>query len=229
MRKNSLFYDVMTFEWSWSVSTVELANYISDDVVMTVKEKILSLENSIQSLLVVMAYIPNSLDVSVLTRLMSDKSTLEESEIVHLLKEASNEGMLIVSIESGHYVFAHDNIRQASLELATEVTPDWEGLMYRLSTVLLKMSRNPETEWCLYVALGLLDNLPPDKTDRSELIKLSLKASQIARKRGSLAKENELLPVGLKVLEASGIMWKDYALTLDMYNAVIISDATLGA
>ena len=65
-------------------------------------------------------------------------------------------------------------------------------------------------------------------TDALDLIQLNMKVSKIAEVTGSLVKENELLHQGLKCLENSGKTWKDYALTLKLYDAVIESDYSTG-
>jgi len=229
VRKNVLFYDMIGFEWRFIVSKAELANYMSDDVVETVKGKIRELSVDVQNLLVVMAYIPNALDVPIIKALMSHgEFSFGGGKIRDLLKEASDEGMLIFSIDSKCYVFAHDRIRQASLEFAKE--EDQDELLLHISQVLQDFAvQGPEMEWCLYVAVDLLNFLPLGKTDCAGLIELNMKVSKIARSRGSIGKENELLHKGLAHLESSGKMWNDYDITLELYNAVIISDHSLGS
>jgi predicted ATPase len=115
VRKNALYYDIMCFEWRWAVSKVELSTTISDDVVETVKGKIKVLSEEMQHMLIVMAYVPNTLEVPVLTKLTKrNLVSLDESRVAELLKEASEEAMLMHSAESGNYMFAHDRIREAS-------------------------------------------------------------------------------------------------------------------
>ena len=228
VRKNILFYDVMCFEWRWVVSKVDLGNYMSDDVVETVKGKIKELSSEIQHMLIVMAYTPSSIDVTILKALMNyGEFIFEENAVGDLLKEASEEGMVLFSHESQCYMFAHDRIRQASLEYGKE--SDKDELLVHISQVMLAFSdQGPGTEWCLYVAVDLLNSLPPDPGKFMDLLKLNVRVAKQARKRGSIEKENELLRKGLKLLEASGKLWKDYALTLEMHNSVIKSDYTLG-
>ena len=228
VRKNILFYDVMCFEWRWVVSKVDLENYMSADVVDTVKGKIRELSVDIQLLLMVMAYIPTSTDISLLTALMSDEETsLEESAVGDLLKEASEEGMIIFSNESKIYVFAHDRIRQASLEFAEETEKD--DLLLHIAKVMQAFAdKGPCMEWCLYVAVDVLNSLQPGKTDCMDLIRLNVRVSTLAGTSGSIETENKLLRKGLKLLESSGKLWKVYDLTLEMYNLVIKSDYTVG-
>ena len=228
VRKNILFYDIMCFEWRWVVSKVDLGNYMSDDVVETAKGKIKELSSEIQHMLIVMAYLPNSIDVPILKALMNyGEFIFKESIVGDLLKDASEEGMVLYSNESENYVFAHDRIRQASLEFGKESGQD--ELVVHISQVMLKFGdQGLGMEWCLYVAVDLLNSLPPDPSKFMDLLKLNVRVAKQARKRGSLEKENELLRKGLKLLESSGKLWKEYALTLEMYYSVIKSDYTVG-
>jgi hypothetical protein len=225
VRKNALYYDVMCFEWRWSVDKVELANQVSADVVETIKEKIKGLSVDIQRLLAVMAYIPCSVGVPVLKELlMNDDNALNEDEITSLLKEASEEGMLMWSTESGHYMFAHDRIREASRGYV--VGEDRDELLLHLADVLQRLGKGSKMEWCLYTAVDLLNTLPPEKVDVIHLVKLNLRVSKIAKSRGSPEKENMLLRESMERWQP--FKWKDYDLSLEVCNAVIASEFTLG-
>ena len=232
IRKNILFYDVMCFEWRWVVKKVELANYMSDDVVESVKGKLKELHDDVQHLLIVMSYVPhNNLDVIMLSALLNHgERHFDEKAVRKLLKQASEESMLMLSVD-GSYKFAHDRIRQASVEYAAEENQDFKVPVH-ISQVLLDFAERtgPTLEWALFVAVDLLNSLPSDKTDRSNLIQLNLKVAKLARGKGSREKENELLRRALFSLRSSGIMWKGdyYDLTLELYNAAIESDFTLG-
>ena len=60
------------------MSKLELANYMSDDVIETVKGKIKEHQNEIQNMLTVIAYIPNTLKVSNLNVLIEKEGFLKE-------------------------------------------------------------------------------------------------------------------------------------------------------
>ena len=192
------------------------------------KGKIRDLSPEIQHMLIVMAYIPNSIDVTILKVLMNyGEFSFEESAVGDLLKEASEESMVLFSHESKCYVFAHDRIRQASLEYGKE--SDQDELLVHLSQAMLAMADQGQwMEWCMYVAVDLLNSLTPDKTDQSELAKLNVRVAAIAKKRGAIEQENKLLCEGLKRLESSGKLWKEYAVTLELYNSVIVSSFFVG-
>jgi predicted ATPase len=226
VRKNALYYDVMCFEWRWTVDKVELANQVSADVVETIKEKIKGLSVDIQRLLAVLAFIPCSVEVPVLKELLVNDETnaLNENAIASLLKAASEEGMLMWSTESGHYMFAHDRIREASRGYVAE--EDRDELLLHMADVLQRLGKGSKMEWCLYTAVDLLNSLPPGKVDVVHLVKLNLKVSKMAKSRGSPEKENMLLRETLGHLQP--FKWKDYDLSLEVYNAVIASEYTLG-
>lgn len=227
VRKNVLFYDVMCFEWRFVVSKVELEDYMSDDVVIMVKNKIRDLSANMQHLLIVMSYIPNAVDVSILKSLLSyGDVSYDENTVNKLLKKAAEEGMLLLS-DSKCYIFAHDRIRQASHEVAAE--NDQSELVLHISQVLKDVAQQkPEMEWCLYAAVDLLNLLSPEKTEHINLVELNMRVAKIARNRGSAGKENVLLHKALTCLESSGKIWKEYNQTLELYNAVIVSDHSLG-
>ena len=230
VRKNALYYDVMCFEWRWAtVSKVELANQVSADVVGTIKEKIKGLPDGIQSLLGVMSFIPCSVGASVLNELLMDygDNKLNEDEIASLLKKASEEGMLMQSMERGNYAFAHDRIREASRAYVEEKSYRDE-LVLHLADVLQRIGigKGSKMEWCMYTAVDLLNSLPSEKVDVTDLIKLNLKVSRLSKSRGSPEKENVLLREAAVLLEQ--IKWKDYDLSLEVYDAVIKSEFILG-
>jgi len=201
---------------------------MSDDVVETVKGKIRELSADAQNLLLVMAYIPNSLGVSLLKVLVNHgESSFDEHTISNLLKEMSDECMLIFSTESKSYIFAHDRIRQASRELAEEKEQD--EMLLHISQVMLKFAdEGPGMEWCLYVAVDLRNSLPSKNTNSTDLIKLNMRCASVAKSKGSVWKENELLKKALDCLDSSGETWRDYGISLKLYNAVIVSDFNLG-
>jgi len=226
VRKNALYYDIMCFEWRWTVDKVELANQVSADVVETIKEKIKGMSVDIQRLLAVLAFIPCSVELSALKELLmnDDDTALNENAIASLLKEASEEGMLMWSTESGHYMFAHDRIREASRDFVVE--EDRDELLLHIADVLQRLEKSSKMEWCLYTAVDLLNSLPPEKLDIVHLVKLNLRVSKIAKSRGSPEKENMLLRESMDRLQP--FKWKDYDLSLEVFNAVIASEYTLG-
>lgn len=228
VRKNALYYDMMSFEWRWALSKIELSTTISDDVVETIKGKIKELPIEIQNLLILMSYIPNTLEVPVLTALMKrdDEVSLDEGRIADLLKEASDEAMLMYSVESETYLFAHDRIREASRESIAD--EDKDNLLLHLSQVLQQLATGPEMDWCLFVAVDLLNSLPSEKTNANKLARLNMRVASLAMSRGTVEKQSELLHEGLECLKATGEMWQDYNLTLSLLNAVITCDRNLG-
>ncbi len=227
VRKNALYYDVMSFDWQWSLEKVTLPNFLSDDIVEMIKGKLEELPAEMQRLLVVMAYIPNSLDLPLLQMLMNEVGfSMDATELVSLLLQAYNEGMVFFSVENETYNLAHDRIRQASRDFITG--DDRDDLLFRISSVLKNVEQRPETEWCLYVAVDHLNSIPSVKIDRGHLAKLNFDASRIAKSRAANAKENELLREGIRCLESSEIIWKHYDFTLEYYKAVIVSDYSQG-
>jgi len=184
--------------------------------------QITQLSNSISLFLKHIFNDQNVYDISIL-----GVAIYEEDTIKALLKTASEEGMLLYSSDSKCYIFAHDRIRQASLEIATE--KDQDGLVLHISQVLQDVaSQRSEMEWCVYVAVDLLNSLPEKSIPLGDLVKLNMKVSRLAGSKGSVKRQNELLHKALMCLDSSGGAWKDYKHTLELYNAVIVSDHALG-
>ena len=75
-----LFYDVMSFEWRFVASKVDLASYISSDVLETLKGKIKELSVDLQHLLIIMAYVPNTLDDQLLVFAQEVRNVLDERD-----------------------------------------------------------------------------------------------------------------------------------------------------
>eukprot|EP00804_Cyclotella_cryptica_P014908 CCRYP_000540-RA/>CCRYP_000540-RA protein AED:0.03 eAED:0.03 QI:1149/1/1/1/1/1/2/1050/711 len=249
VRKNALYYDVMCFSWTFTDPTrcgrngVEgdsrrkelLANYISEDVVQSVKGKIVQLSAELRRVLVVMAYIPhNALDVSTL-RLLLQQTGMEMTtdELVKVLNVGVQEGMMLLSSESGTHIFAHDRIRQASKECIEGEARD--ELLSQLANSLLKLYHETEegsqrdTEWCVFVAVEYLNSVDPkSQADALELAKLNLKVAKSAHEKGAIEKAYELLGNGIKCLTLANKLWDEYELTLEMYNCLIESECFLG-
>ncbi len=226
VRKNALYYDMMYFEWRWTVDKVELANHVSADVLETIRGKIKGLSVDVQMLLSVMAHIPCTVGLAVLKELLANYkgNALNEDQIASLLKEASEDGMLMWSTESGNYVFSHDRIREASRGYVVE--QDRDDLLLHMAAVLRRLGNGSKMEWCLYTAVDLLNSLPPDKVDIADLIKQNLRVSKMAKSKGSPEKENMLLRESMERVKPSN--WKDYNLSLEVYNAVMASEYRLG-
>ena len=217
---------MMYFEWRWTVDKVELANQVSADVLETIRDKIMGLSVDVQMLLAVMAHIPCTVGLPVLKELLVNYkgNALNEDQIANLLKEASEDGMLMWSTESGNYVFSHDRIREASRGYVVE--QDRDELLLHMADVLRRLGNGSKMEWCLYTAVDLLNSLPPDKVDIADLIKQNLRVSKMAKSRGSPEKENMLLRESMERVKPS--KWKDYNLSLEVYNAVMASEYRLG-
>jgi predicted ATPase len=233
VRKNALYYDMMCFEWQFTNSQDAdlLGEYISNDVVSSVRGKIGVLDVKLQLALNVMSHIPNNtIEVDMLLELLLSTGTeMSVDELVKLLKVGVEEGMLLLSSESGHHIFAHDRIRQASRE-CIEGEPRDEMLL-QLANVLLAMynEEQSDTEWCIYVAVDFLNSFEPGvKSDAMGLARLNLKVAMCAHKKGAVDREYALLSHGLECLKAAEKVWEEYDLSLQLYNSILEATQILG-
>ena len=232
VRKNALYYDLMCFEWLFtdSKNTELLGEFISDDVVSSVRGKIDILDKKLRRVLVVMSYIPNNtISLEALRQLVASTDLeMNTDELVKLLNIGVEEGMLLLSSESGCHIFAHDRIRQASKEYIEQKERD--QMLLQLANVLLTMYKEdqPDTEWAIYVAVDYFNSFEPGtKSDPLVLTGLNSKVAKCARKKGAMDKEYALLEHALSCLKLAGV-WEEYNTTLEIYNGLIETTKILG-
>ena len=99
----------------------------------------------------------------------------------------------------------------------------------RIANVLLDKGDDAS----LFVAAEILNSLPIDEEEDATAAlmvkaKLNLRVATIAKSRGSIEKEDELLTDALSSLEQSGKKWVDYNFTLDLLNAIIKCSFSMG-
>ena len=113
VRKNGIYYDVMTFTWQWNIRDhIEMSKLLSDDVIAMVQSKITThLPPPIQRLLIVFAYTRSILDVPTLQLLLLATNSIKikgdntddaqkqidkaMEQIIAGLKMAVNAGLLV--------------------------------------------------------------------------------------------------------------------------------------
>lgn len=230
VRKNALYYDVMYFDWQWNVSKVELQNYLCSDVIGMVKSKIQGLPSEIQSLLSVMAYIPNNISKSTLQALIDGEGVATRDEqMVFFLRRAVGEGLLSQLTQGGDYCFVHNRIQEASQEMVPKGR-EREELLVRIANVLVVQGTQHNCQWMFHVAVDHLNSVHPSCVPRIELAKLNLRVAKIALRSGDLAKVNGGLRSGLACLESSEKKWKgeEYGFTLELFNNTIKSEYSAG-
>uniref|UniRef100_A0A7S4JG53 Orc1-like AAA ATPase domain-containing protein n=1 Tax=Odontella aurita TaxID=265563 RepID=A0A7S4JG53_9STRA len=225
VRKNAIYYDVMCFEWQWNVSSVELQNFMSSDVIETVKCKIESLPVTLQRALIVMGYSRNSVDAEMLRKLLTaDGLFLDAEEAQVVLERGIVEGLLIKNGGNGIVTFAHDRIQEAS-EAMLPAGDSQCQLRFKIAEVLLACGE----EWMLFVAVSHLNALPSQYTATIDLAELNLRVGKMALKTGAHSEAVELLRAGLASLDKVD-RWKHfrYSFSLHLLTTLLETEFTLG-
>jgi predicted ATPase len=239
VRKNALYYDVMLFCWSFSggdggggkCKKELLENYVSNDVLESVRGKIDQLSENMQQVLKVMAYIPNNaLSTETLRTLLNSTGVEIGDELTELLNCGIEEGVLLLSSSENQFIFSHDKVREAAKLCVKD--EDRDDLLLLLANALLALYKEGEadTEWCIFVGLDYLNSFEAgtSKFDALELAQLNLKVAKLAMKKGAMEKQHELLGNGIRCLDSANKLWVEYELTLVMYNALIEVQYFLG-
>lgn len=125
------------------------------------------------------------------------------------------------------YGFSHDKIRDASCLMIPEGRSRDE-LLVRLSNVLIDLGKQPKNSWALFVAVNHLNSVSPALVSRIELSRLNNRVGKLNLEKGATAAANLNFLAGLACLNDSGKKWDDYRFTLELLNAVIASEWSMG-
>mmetsp|Transcript_35410 Transcript_35410/g.51876 ORF Transcript_35410/g.51876 Transcript_35410/m.51876 type:complete len:1076 (-) Transcript_35410:385-3612(-) len=228
VRKNAVFYDTIMFSWEYNVSTVQLDNYIYDDVIDVIKSKITGLPTEVRMLVVIMSFIPNNANMSLMKTLLEGEG-VRTTKVEKLISVAINNGIILHLSEVDRYAFAHDKIREASYDIIPK-GKQRDELLVRISNVLIDLANadKANTEWALFVAADHLNSVVPELVPRMELARLNFRVAKINLAKGATLGANVNLNDCLTCLNHSGEKWKDYDFTLNLFNELIASEFTVG-
>ncbi|KAL7567811.1 hypothetical protein ACA910_000562 [Epithemia clementina (nom. ined.)] len=234
VRKNALYYDVMTFQWQFGdVTRVELEKYLSEDVLQMVQSKMQALPEELQKALVVAAYTKNSIDLELLAALLEAESVdVEFQNLKDLMNMAFVEGLMLrsgrwKSSNTTFYEFAHDRIREAACA-SVPYGKDRDNLLLRIAKVLLSKAKSGEDEWMLFTAVRHLNSLPHQLTDQMPLSEQNLTVGKIAFSKGAFHEALYFLQAGVDRLDRISC-WEDhYELSLELKTYLAETENFLG-
>ena len=152
-RRNVLFYSMISFRWEWNLEGVEFENALSSTVVEAVASKIQSLPDKLQRALVIAAYTRSSIDLETLLALMiADGFDIDLRELVGLMDISVLEGLLLNTVGSNVYKFAHDKIQQAAYWLVPS-GKERDKLRIMIGKNLVELAHQSSgKEWMIFVA-----------------------------------------------------------------------------
>lgn len=234
VRKNALFYDMMTFAWEYNVGKVQLQNYLSEDVIQMIQCKIDEQPMDVKKLVVTMSFVPNNTDLPTLTALLRLEG-VEAERVEKLANHAMKQGMIMRKSNStgkdnhANFVFAHDKIREACFDSIPEGRPR-EELMTRISYVLIRLADNANNsegesnkDWALFVAADHMNSVSHELVPRMELSRLNHRVGELNLAKGATVAANANFLAALACLEDTGEKWKGvvYQFTLQLLEKVI--------
>jgi len=131
--KNALYYDVISFDWSWtdiSELNIEDKTIFSENILESIKQKIAGMPRELQRMLTIMACVPKTSNLLIIKEAMHNEGfDLEVDDVFQLLTQACSSGMLIPSRNSDSHIFAHELIEEGFREVISE--EDRDGILIR--------------------------------------------------------------------------------------------------
>ena len=244
VRRNSLYYDMMTFQWQWNLSKLEKENHLSADIATMIRSKLMKLPKSVRHILTVASYTRSTVDMETLWALVGatipSVKRFEDFKIG--LDKAVSQGLMILrgANATNHstieYSFAHDLIQEASQSLVSG--RQLNLLRLGVANVLeQRFDTCPGGDWMLFAAIHHLNGLPveflttKDENAMLRLAQLNLRAAKLAIDRSAFRQAVELLRSGAGCLD-SGMKarkWSErYELCLDLFNHLLETEFFVG-
>ncbi|KAG7369008.1 multi-sensor signal transduction multi-kinase [Nitzschia inconspicua] len=230
-RRNIVYFSMINFQWEWNLKGVEFENAVSSDVSEAVVSKIQSLPKRLQRALVIASYTRSSLDLDTLKALLiADDINLDHKELTRLLDIAVLEGLLLNTVDSNVYKFAHDRIKQAAYWMVPSGR-DRDELRIMIGTVLVELAAQPHgKDWMLFVAADHLNSCTGHGQADLFLAELNLACGEKANQLAAFIPASLYLRLALKYLrKLGGDIWQsNYHLSLRVYREIADIELCLG-
>jgi predicted ATPase len=229
-RANVLYYSVITFQWEWNLEGVELKAGLSDNLDVAVAAKIKSAPEKLQKALVIASYTRSTIDIQSLKTLMiADNCDIDSEELVKILDMAVMEGLLLNSVGSPSYRFAHDHIQQAAYSLVPS-GPSREKLRSLIGRKLFELaSADVGQDWMLFIAADHLNSCTNHGQDSLFLAKLNLSCGVKAVAVAAYVPASVYLRLALKSLQQLDDHWEShYSLSLRLFRSICDIELCLG-
>lgn len=233
VRKNAIYYDVMTFRWEFNLSGVDLNLLLRGNVVEMIQSKLMSLPPSIQKVLTVASYIRNIIEETVLLECLGAHGVdMSRSQLDDALNVATTKGLLLKSCRSNRYKFSHDKVKEAAYTSVSR-SEKRHRLKSIIASVLFRRCamEQPDQEWMVFVAAEYFGSIPKSlvKEDSVQLAKLFLRVAELSASKGSFEKASWYLNRGVDFLRLNESMWKDhYNVCVSLFNQLIMIEFARG-
>jgi len=234
-RRNILYFSMILFRWEWNLDGVQFQNALSDlsdDVGEYVSSKIQSLPKKLRRALVIASHTKANFDVGTLQSLMNeDGIDIEFNELNGLLDMAVLVGLLLNTVGTGLYRFAHDRIQQAAYWMVSS-GQERGKLRIMIGRKLYELYFQPEgKDWMLFAAADHLNSsVGHGGKDDLSLAELNLLCGKKARFLAAFAPASMYLRLALNYLRRlDKNPWKShYELALQIYREISDSELCLG-
>ena len=232
-RRNILYFSMVMFKWEWNLDGVEfqIAD-LSDDVGEYVSSKIQSLPKRLKRALVIASHTKSTFDVRTLQLLMNEDGVdIDFKELNGLLDLAVLVGLLLNTVGTGLYRFAHDRIQQAAYWMISS-GQERGKLRIMIGRKLYELYHQTEgKEWMLFAAADHLNScIGHGGKDYLSLAKLNLLCGQKARFRAAFVPASMYLRLALVYIrKLDKNPWKShYDLSFEIYREICDSELCIG-
>jgi hypothetical protein len=230
-RRNVLFYSRITFRWDWNLDGIEFEAPLSDNVVEAVASKIQSLPEKLQRALVIASYTRSSLNIETFLFLLeADGFTMDLKELAGLLDIAVLQGLLLNTVGSNVYRFAHDRIQQAAYWMVPS-GQEREKLRILVGIKLMELYGGPQgKDWMPFVAADHLNSCTGHGLDALYLVGLNIECGEKASSVAAFVPAALYMRLALNYLKKLGDNhWERYYdLSLRLYRAITDIELCLG-
>jgi len=229
LRRNVLFFDMMSFQWQWGdLSQVELEEILPNDVVEMVKSKLRSLPHNLQEILSIAAFTGDKISLETLL-FFKEKIKIDYRSLSKLMEIAVFEGVMLYSEKTRDYYFAHDRIREAAF-LAIEPGEIQNDLRVTIANVFMDQASSSKDDWMLFVAVNHLNIVPATLVNSDKLSQLNLRVAKLAISKAAFSEAVQLLRTAWEILEKDNDCWKGekYKVCLDVLTVLTNTEHGLG-
>ena len=231
-RRNILYFSVITFQWEWNLDGVEFENALSDNVSEYVSSKIESLPRKLKRALVIASYTKATFDVDTLQSLMNeDGIDINHKQLVGLLDVGVLAGLLLNTVGTGIYKFAHDRIQQASYWMVP-CGKERDKLRIMVGRKLYELYFLQEgKDWMLFVAADHLNScIGHGGKDDLSLAELNLACGKKARFLAAFVPASLYLRLAVNYLrKLSKDPWEShYELSYHIYREITDNELCVG-
>ncbi|CAB9503395.1 Histidine kinase [Seminavis robusta] len=237
--KGFLKFDVLTARWRWESSDLVFQTDVAHNVVQALTSRIQTLPASVRRLLQLASCVGFVVDIELLKGLdemerrhhmllaEQEKKLLPEEDFMASWKIAEAEGMVELSDTGLACKFSHDRVQQCAYELVPKGKTR-ELLHLRIGKYIrdkyLGNINSSKNDVYLFRAADQMNRgsgLMVQESERFELIRLNLKASQVARTQSGIEQVATYLQKAIACHEQTddNSKWEvDYELILEVYS-----------